>query len=207
MGLTDQSPPVPDANRNPASEVTDILQSLNSAESHSAADILPLVYRELRSLAAAKMSGERADHTLQATELVHEAWIKLTGADAKRRQWAGRRHFFAVAAEAMRHILIDHARRKMALRHGGRLLRVTLGDHIDPLGVDPSALVDLNSALVGLAQDDPSEAELANLRIFAGLSIPATAEVLGISPATVKRRWSYIRARLARSLERGDDAE
>ena len=200
MSSTDHSPLISGGSREADSEPGGILQSLNSTEAHSAAELLPMVYRELRGLAAAKMSGERADHTLQATELVHEAWIKLTGTDASGRKWTGRRHFFAAAAEAMRYILIDHARRKMARRHGGGLLRVTLGDHIDPIGIDPSALVDLDSALIGLARDDPPEAELANLRIFAGLSIPATAEVLGVSPATVKRRWSYVRARLGRHL-------
>ena len=111
------------------SEVTRILESLEPGDPQGIDELLPLVYDELRKLAAARMGGERADHTLQATALVHEAWIRLAGADAEGIRWEGRRHFFGAAAEAMRRILIDHARRKMASRRGGGWLRITFGDH------------------------------------------------------------------------------
>jgi RNA polymerase sigma factor (TIGR02999 family) len=185
------------------SDATRVFALLEAGEPRAAADLLPLVYEELRKLAAAKMAGERSDHTLQATALVHEAWIRLTGADGDRIEWNGRRHFFGAAAEAMRRILIDHARRRGADRRGGDWLRVTLEDHGAPVGADPSELIDLDAALRRLEADDPDEAELAKLRLFGGLGVEEAAAALGVSNATVKRRWSYIKARLTRELRDG----
>jgi RNA polymerase sigma factor (TIGR02999 family) len=186
------------------SEVTRILESLEPDDPRAADELLPLVYDELRKLAAARMAGERSDHTLQATALVHEAWIRLAGAEGEAIQWNGRRHFLAAAAEAMRRILIDHARRRMADKRGGDWLRVTFGEHASPMSADPAELIDLNAALEQLAEDDPQEAELAELRLFAGLTVPEAAAALGVSTATVNRRWSYVKARLSRDLRRGD---
>lgn len=182
------------------SDTTRVVALLEAGEPRAAADLLPLVYGELRKLAAAKMAGERSDHTLQPTALVHEAWIRLTGADGDRIEWNGRRHFFGAAAEAMRRILIDHARRRNADRRGGDWLRVTLGDYGAPVDADPSDLIDLDAALRRLEADDPDEAELAKLRLFGGLGVEEAAAALGVSKSTVKRRWAYIKARLTREL-------
>ena len=143
------------------SEVTRILNSIDTGDSKSADELLPRVYDELRQLAAARMAGERAGHTLQGTALVHEAWIKLAGPDGEALHWEGRRHFYAAAAEAMRRILIDHARRKMAARRGGDWLQITFGDHEAPRSVTPPEMIDLNDALEKLAAIDKVKAEVA----------------------------------------------
>ena len=148
------------------SEVTRILDSLGTGESESTAELLPLVYGELRQLAAAKMASERAGHTLQATALVHEVWIKLVGAEGGSLEWNGRRHFYAAAAEAMRRILIDHARRKLAARRGGEWLEITFGDFEAPQSVRADEMIDLNDALDRLNNEDPEKAEVAKLRLF-----------------------------------------
>lgn len=186
------------------SDVTRILSSLGSGDSESADDLLPLVYDELRQLAAARMSGERAGHTLQATALVHEAWMKLAGADGEALQWNGRRHFYAAAAEAMRRILIDHARRKMAARRGGDWLRITFGDHEAPRNATPPEMIDLDDALARLAEIDEEKAEVAKLRLFGGLTVAEIASTLEVPQATVKGRWSYVKAWLSRELKCGD---
>ncbi len=188
------------------SEVTCVLSSIGSGDAKSADDLLPLAYGELRQLAAARMSAERGDHTLQATALVHEAWIKLAGPDGEALQWNDRRHFYAAAAEAMRRILIDHARRKMATRRGGDWLRITFGDHAAPRSATPPEMIDLNDALDRLTAMDEEKAEIAKLRLFGGLTVGETALALDVSEATVKRRWSYVKAWLSRELK-GDEVK
>ena len=185
------------------SEVTRILDSLATGESESSAELLPLVYGELRQLAAAKMAGERAGHTLQATALVHEAWIKLVEAEGGSLEWNGRQHFYAAAAEAMRRILIDHARRKLAARRGGEWLEITFGDFEAPQSVRASEMIDLDDALDRLNSEDPEKAEVAKLRLFGGLTVPEIALALGASESTIKRRWTFANAWLSRELKDG----
>src|SRR4051794_884344 len=152
---------------------------------------MPIVYEELRKLAASKMANEAAGHTLQPTALVHEAWLRLVGKDNPK--FAGRAHFFAAAAEAMRRILIDRARQKGALRHGGGQLRVDM-EHIDLAapGADDQLLA-VNEALDKLAAQDPIEAQLVKLRYFVGLTIEETAGLLNISPRTAQNYWAHAR--------------
>ena len=185
------------------SDVTRIVDSLRSGESESAAELLPLVYGELRQLAAAKMASERAGHTLQPTALVHEVWIKLAGAEGGSLDWNGRRHFYAAAAEAMRRILIDHARRKLAARRGGEWLEITFGDFEAPQSVCADEMIDLNDALDRLNNEDPEKAEVAKLRLFGGLTVPEMALALGASESTIKRRWTFAKAWLSRELKDG----
>ena len=185
-------------------DITRILNSMESGDPELAEDLLPLVYDELRQLAAARMSGENAGHTLQATALVHEAWIKLASPEGESLQWNGRRHFYAAASDAMRRILIDHARRKMAERRGGDWLRITFGDQEAPHSATPPEMIDLNDALDRLAEIDEEKASVAKLRLFGGLTVEEIALTLEISPATIKRRWSYVKAWLSRELKRDD---
>ena len=158
-----------------------------------ARELLPLVYKELRRLAAQRLAREAPGQTLQATALVHEAYLRLIGGDADR-QWAGRGHFFAAAAEAMRRILVENARRRHRLKRGGDRARVDLVD------ADPAApqtdddLLALDEALVRLARNDPIKAELVQLRVFAGLTNVQAAEILGLSTSTTDRYWAYARA-------------
>jgi RNA polymerase sigma factor (TIGR02999 family) len=174
------------------SEVTRILQSIGAGDSRAADDLLPLVYEELRKLAASKMVHEAPGQTLQPTALVHEAWLRLTGNESA--HWAGRAHFFGAAAEAMRRILIDNARRKRAERHGGGRQRVDILE-IDLAAPAPDdELLAVNDALERLAALDKPKAELVKLRYFAGLTLEETAGALGISVPTAKRWWAYARA-------------
>ncbi|HEX4792265.1 MAG TPA: sigma-70 family RNA polymerase sigma factor [Humisphaera sp.] len=185
-------------------EVTRILSALKPGDPASAGQLLSVVYEELRQLARRQMARERTDHTLQATALVHEAYLRLIGNDAP--SFANRRHFFAAAAEAMRRILIDAARRKNAQRHGGEQSRVELDDSILELTgptSDPAELLALDEALSKLAVEDPSKAELVKLRFFAGMSIEETAAVLDISRATAVRHWEYARAWLGHEMGGG----
>jgi RNA polymerase sigma factor (TIGR02999 family) len=173
-------------------QVTRILSSIRRGDPSAASQLLPLVYDELRKLAAQRMASERSGHTLQATALVHEAYLRLVEGDGRQR-WDGRGHFFAAAAEAMRRILIDTARRHARPKHGGDLKRVDLDEAADlgqPSSID---LVALDEALAKLAAQEPVKAELVKLRFFAGLTIPDAAEVLGISHATAERYWTYAR--------------
>jgi RNA polymerase sigma factor (TIGR02999 family) len=180
-------------------EVTRILSAMESGDPQAAADLLPLVYDELRRLAAAQMACEKPGQTLDATALVHEAYLRLVGpADAQR--WQNRGHFFAAAAEAMRRILVENARRKLRKKRGGERVRVDL-DAVAP--VAPSLdddLLDLDDALTRLAEADPAAAELVKLRYFAGLSIPQAAEALGIGARSADRIWAYARAWLRDAL-------
>jgi RNA polymerase sigma factor (TIGR02999 family) len=177
---------------NPAGEITLLLQRIDAGDAQAAERILPLVYEELRKLAAARMAREAAGHTLQPTALVHEAWIRL-GAD-QQPSWRGRSHFFAAAAEAMRRILIDSARRRHAQRRGGRLEHVNIDD-VEVAGATADAKVlHVHEALEKLARNDPSKAELVKLRFFGGLTLEESAEVLGIAEPTARRWWAYARA-------------
>jgi RNA polymerase sigma factor (TIGR02999 family) len=175
------------------SEVTRILEAIDQGDPQAAAALLPLVYEELRRLAAQKLHHERADQTLQATALVHEAYLRLVKPDQALR-WNSRGHFFAAAAEAMRRILIERARGRLRLRRGGGRKRLDL-DEACPLVEPPSErLLALDEALSRLATDAPVRAELVKLRFFAGLTMAEAARVLGISLATAERYWTFARA-------------
>jgi RNA polymerase sigma factor (TIGR02999 family) len=186
------------------SDVTRILSAIEQGDPHAAEELLPLVYDELRKLAAQRLAQEKPGHTLQATALVHEAYLRLVGAhfdpDAQAQaRWDSRGHFFAAAAEAMRRILVDNARRKGRPKHGGDRQRVDLDEALavaDP----PDDLVALDQALTKLARDEPRKAELVKLRFFAGLTIPEAAKILDISTATAERYWSYARVWLYAEL-------
>jgi RNA polymerase sigma factor (TIGR02999 family) len=184
----------------PMSEVTRILSAIEEGDRHATEQLLPLVYDELRKLAAHKLAQERPDHTLQATALVHEAYIRLVDV-ARPEHWDGRRHFFAAAAEAMRRILIENARRKKQSKRGGTLKRVDLkeSDLIDK--ASPEAFLMIDDALDKLAREDEEAAQLVKLRYFAGFSIEDAAEMLGISRSTAYEHWAYARARLRLELQ------
>ncbi len=183
------------------SEVTQILQAIAKGDPHAAQDLMPLVYQELRKLAAFRMANEKPGQTLQPTALVHEAWLRLAGDDQK--QWDSRGHFFSAAAEAMRRILIDNARRKKALRHNPGKERLDIQQvEIAAPGPDDQLLA-IDEALDKFAAQDPQKAELVKLRYFVGMSIEETAKVLGISEATAKRWWTYARAWLFAEMNKG----
>jgi RNA polymerase sigma factor (TIGR02999 family) len=180
-------------------EVTRLLEEAGGGKRQASEALLPQVYDELRKLAAVRMSGERDDHTLQATALVHEAYLRLVGNCDLR--WANRAHFFAAAAEAMRRILIEYARAKQGPRRGGGLGKLPL-DVVDLAAADnPEQILALDDAISRLEQQDPEAARVIRLRFYAGLSIEETAEALGISATTVKREWSFARAFLFRMLQ------
>jgi RNA polymerase sigma factor (TIGR02999 family) len=182
-------------------DVTRILSAIEAGDPQAAADLLPLVYDELRRLAAAQMACEKPGQTLDATALVHEAYLRLVG-PADDRGWENRGHFFAAAAEAMRRILVDRARRKKRLKHGGGRRRCELQeDHRIELPPDERLLA-LDEALGQLAQAHPELAELVKLRYFAQLTVEQVAELLGLSPRTVKRNWAYASAWLRRDMNR-----
>ncbi|HEY5914879.1 MAG TPA: sigma-70 family RNA polymerase sigma factor [Verrucomicrobiae bacterium] len=183
------------------SDVTRILDRVHQGEAKAAEELLPLVYEELRKLAKAKMANEGPGQTLQPTALVHEAWLKLVGSDHQ--HWKGRGHFFGAAAEAMRRILIDRARRRQRERHGHGLKRVDLAQVDVALTTDDDLLVRVDEALERLAAEAPEKAAVVKLRFFTGLSIPIAAEALGISVATANRHWNYARAWLLAELKRG----
>ena len=175
------------------SDVTQILNAIEHGDAHAAEELLPLVYEELRKLAAARMANERPGQTLQPTALVHEAWLRLVGKDSDA-QFKNRAHFFGAAAEAMRRILIENARRKHAARHGGDQRRVDIQEIEIASEVKGDELLVLDEALNKLDAQDRAKAELVKLHFFAGLTLEDTAEVLGISLATVKRQWTFARA-------------
>jgi RNA polymerase sigma factor (TIGR02999 family) len=180
-------------------EVTNILSAIEAGDQHAAAALLPLVYDELRRLATARLAAEKAGQTLQPTALVHEAYLRLVG-DGQPRAWDGRGHFFAAAAEAMRRILVENARRKTRKKRGAERARVDL-EAVAPTApsVDDD-LLDLDDALTRLAKADPAAAELVKLRYFAGLSIPQAAEALRIGARSADRLWAYARAWLRDAL-------
>src|SRR5262245_63430906 len=185
------------------SEVTRILSAIERGDPSAAGQLLPLVYDELRKLAAAHLADEKPGQTLQPTALVHEAYVRLVSPDPDQ-HWGGRGHFFAAAAEAMRRILLDAARRKGRRKRGGGMVRQDL-DAIDPAAPeDCDDLLALDDALVRLAAADPQAAELVRLRFYAGLPIPEVARILGISPRTADRTWAYARAWLHQAVAGGD---
>ncbi len=183
------------------SDVSQILQQIENGDAQASEQLLPLVYQELRRLASQKMGQEKASHTLQPTALVHEAFLRLVGGDSSP-TWDGRGHFFAAAAEAMRRILIDSARRRNAEKRGGDRKRSELTDEVAEIDAEDSeTLLALNEALTKLESVDAGLAKLVELRYFAGLTIDQTAEMLDTSPRTVKRNWAYARAWLRRQME------
>jgi RNA polymerase sigma factor (TIGR02999 family) len=181
------------------SDVTRILSAIEDGDQHAAEKLLPLVYDELRKLAAHKMAQESPGQTLQATALVHEAYLRLV--DTERVQhWKSRGHFFGAAAEAMRRILIENARRKGRIKRGGRVQRVDLEEANLASGVAPDELLAIDEALEKLAAQDAEAAQLVKLRYFAGLSIPEAAELIGLARSTAYEHWSYARAWLYREI-------
>jgi RNA polymerase sigma factor (TIGR02999 family) len=183
------------------SEVTRILDSMAQGDPRAAEELLPLVYDELRKLAAYKMAAEAPGQTLQATALVHEAWLRIAGSNAQ--AWEGRRHFFAAAAEAMRRILVEAARRKKRLKHGGNAARVEIDAVALPAPMPDDELLALDEALTRLAEINPQGAELVKLCFFVGLTQEQAAKELGVSVSTVERLWAYSRAWLFRALRQG----
>lgn len=187
------------------SDVTLLLSEIESGDPSASEKLLPLVYDELRRLAAAKLAQEKPGQTLQATALVHDAYLRLVDSE-QAPQWESRRHFFSAAAEAMRRILVENARRRGRQRHGGGRKRQTLSDSdLAETPIDEQVL-DLDEALAQLAQEEPRAAELAKLRIFAGLTLEETALALGVSLRTAKRDWAWARAWLSRALRAYDAA-
>jgi RNA polymerase sigma factor (TIGR02999 family) len=186
------------------SDVTRILDAIDSGDPRAAKQLLPLVYRELRTLAANWLAREKAGQTLQPTALVHEAYVRLVD-DGAGRSWDGRRHFFAAAAEAMRRILVENARRKHAAKRGGGWQRHDLDPDQLHASAESDDLLALHEAMDRLSAADPQVAELVTLRYFAGLSLPQAAEALGISLRTAERWWAYARAWLLGELEDCDD--
>jgi RNA polymerase sigma factor (TIGR02999 family) len=184
------------------SEATRLLQAMGAGDPHAAAELLPLVYDELLRIARSQMSQERAGHTLQATALVHDAYLRLLQGASDR--WDNRRHFVGAAAEAMRRILVEHARRKHSFKRGGRHQRVDLDDdRLPPISSpcdDVEDLLSLNDALDRLAQQDSAKAELVKLLYFAGLNLDQAAAVLDISRTTAYRRWVFTRAWLSNAM-------
>ena len=184
--------------------VTQIMCQIEQGDSEAAEQLLPLVYDELRRLAAAKLAHDHGNQTLQTTALVHEAYVRLVDVDAAQ-NWNSRGHFFSAAAEAMRRILVDNARRKRALRRGGDRLRQNL-DQIEPAVQPPSDdLIALDEAMKKLSDEDPAKAEVVKLRYFAGLTMEQIAQALGISLATANRHWSYARAWLYKEVSKGEE--
>lgn len=187
--------------------ITRLLEAHDRGDAKASAELLPLVYDELRRLADARLSSERPGQTLQATALVHEAYLRILGPDAEDPgAWEGRGHFFGAAAESMRRILIDRARAKATAKRGGRRARLDLTPEMLTLDEPPAELLDLDEALTRLAATDPQKAELVKLRFFGGLSIRQAAAVLGVSPATADRHWAFARAWLYRELSGEPDA-
>ena len=195
--MSNEAPNTPGAADN---QVTRVLERVRCGELSAASELLPLVYDELRRLAAAKMARERPDQTLQPTALVHEAWLRLVGNENQK--WNGRAHFFGAAAEAMRRILIENARRKAAARHGGGQARLDINQVEIATTAPDDELLAVSDALEKFAAYDSQMAELVKLRYFVGLTTEDAAEVLGISVRTAERWWSYSRAWLYQEFER-----
>ena len=183
------------------SDITRVLDAVQHGDAAAAEELLPLVYHELRKLAARKMARESPAHTLQPTALVHEAWLRLLKPEEQAR-FANRAHFFAAAAEAMRRILIDSARRKKRLKHGGDLERVDLDSVEVPLPMPADQLLALDEALDRLVKVDPRAAEVVKLCFFAGLTQEQAAKELAMSVSTVERLWAFARAWLFREIEK-----
>ncbi len=180
------------------SDVTRLLEAAQQGDPRAAADLLPLVYDELRKLAAAKMAKEPAGHTLDATALVHEAYLRLVGDQ----QFDSRGHFFAAAAEAMRRVLVDSARSRGRLKRGGKQVRMELLDQAGSLAEDPNLILSLDELLTRLGEEDDPAARVAHLHLFGGLSVEEAGKVLGLSRPVAYRNWKYVRAWLREALEK-----
>lgn len=185
------------------SDVTRILGEIEQGDGRAAEQLLPVVYEELRKLASQKMAREAPGHSLQTTALVHEAYVRLVDAE-KAQTWNNRGHFFGAAAEAMRRILVESARRKGRVKHGGDRTRIEFDDEMAADSLPSDQLLQIHEALDKLAETDKEAAELVALRYFAGLSIAEVADVLGISKRTVDYRWAYARAWLLEELQDGE---
>lgn len=185
------------------SDVTRILNAIEGGDTRAADELLPLIYEELRLLAAQKLSHEPPGQTLQATALVHEAYIRLVGASSQ--GWNSRGHFFGAAAEAMRRILVENARRKRRLKRGGGQHRIELDDAVLAIDEPLDDIIALDEALSKLAEEDREVCELVKLRYFAGLTLQQTAEILGIPRRTADRHWAYARAWLYQEVTDGDE--
>ncbi len=168
-----------------------MLDAIGQGHPEAAEELLQVVYNELRAMAAQKMAGEASGHTLQPTALVHEAWLRLTGPGPQR--WENRAHFFGAAAEAMRRILVDHARKKQALRRGAGAVRTELTESLLVLNAPPDELLAVHEALDDLAREDPQAAELVKLRYFVGMTMEEAASALGVSKRTAEGLWTYAR--------------
>ncbi len=183
------------------SDVTRILSAIEQGDPTASAQLLPLVYDELRKLSAARLAQEKPGQTLQATALVHEAYLRLVG-EIEKQHWDGRGHFFSAAAEAMRRILVEQARRKNRIRHGGNLQRVDILEaEVAVAPSDDEQIIHLDESLTRLASARPNAAQLVQLRFFAGLTIDEAAPILGLSPRTARRLWVFARAWLRRDME------
>ncbi len=199
------SSPTPAPATPPSLELTRLLDAVSEGNRSAVDQLLPVVYHELRGLAQRRLAAERADHTLQATALVHEAYMKLI--DQREVRWQNRAHFFGVAALAMRRILVNHAKAKGRIKRGGGGAKVELTDGAAVTAGPDLDIVALDEALKGLALVDERAARVVELRFFGGMSVEETAEVLGIAPATVKRDWTLARAWLLREIQKGDEHE
>jgi RNA polymerase sigma factor (TIGR02999 family) len=186
--------------KEPAGAVTQILSAVGAGDKQAADQLLPLVYDELRRLAAARMAHEAPGQTLQATALVHEAWLRLVGAE-QQPLWNSRGHFFGAAAEAMRRILLERARKKGRVRHGGQLQRVDLDQVTVATQDSDDVILAVDEALEKLAAESPQKAQIVKLRYFGGLEHAEIAEVLGVSEPTVRRHWTYARSWLYAELK------
>jgi RNA polymerase sigma factor (TIGR02999 family) len=185
----------------PPTDRTPVLQAASTGDPRAAADLLSLVYEELRKLAAYKLAQERPSQTLQATALVHEAWLRLN--ESNRQEWRGREHFFSAAAEAMRRILVENARRKMRVRHGGQFERVDCELIGLPIAADDEKCLEVHEALDRLAELDLRKAEVVKMRIFIGLEVQEIAAAIKASEKTVQREWTFAKAWLSRELKEG----
>ena len=179
-------------------EITHILDSIQRGDAKAVDELLPIVYEELRRLARHKMAGEGRGHTLQATALVHEAWLRLVGSNQQ--GWQNRAHFFSAAAEAMRRILVDHARRKQSMKRGGGAVHEELDESALVLAAPPDELLAVHEALEKLALEDPAAAELVKLRYFVGMTMEEAALALGLAKRTAENLWTYARVWLRREI-------
>jgi RNA polymerase sigma factor (TIGR02999 family) len=182
------------------SDVTRILKAVEQGNASAADQLLPIVYEELRRIAAHKMAGESSGHTLQPTALVHEAWLRIVGSDQM--NWQNRAHFFGAAAEAMRRILVDHARRKQSLKRGGGVECEEFNDSTLVLTAPPDELLAVHEALDKLSREDPAAAELVKLRYFVGMTMEQAASALGLPKRTAESIWTYARVWLHREIRK-----
>ena len=180
-------------------DVTRILNAIEAGDPQAAGELLPCVYEELRRLAARKMAAETPGHTLQPTALVHEAWLRLAGSNQP--EWRNRAYFFAAAAEAMRRILVEHARRKQSLKRGSGAIREELDESVLVLAAPPEELLAVHEALDELALEDPQAAELVKLRYFVGMTMEEAAAALGIATRSAERIWTYARVWLRHEIQ------